>query len=192
MPTAPGSSTVPGSSTAQSAPTISGTPLTVTWEGEPYVFAPAASDRDGDKLKFGVVNLPPWAAFDTATGRISGTPRANDVGRYAGIRIRVSDGVTTASLPAFDLDVDAVSHGSVTVSWNPPLENIDDTPLQDLAGYNIYWGTSTVAKRATAPYGATSFVVENLTPGVYQFATSAVNAVGVESELSDLATVVVR
>jgi hypothetical protein len=176
----------------QTAPTIVGTPVTATWEGELYAFQPVAKDSDGDPLQFQIDNRPPWAVFDAATGRLSGTPQANDVGLYPGIAIRVTDGTRTASLPLFDLNVDAASHGSVTVTWNPPSENIDESPLQDLSGFNIYWGTSTLAKRATAPRGSSSYVVENLTPGIYQFATTAVNGLGIESELSDLATIVVR
>jgi hypothetical protein len=177
---------------AKAAPTIAGTPATATWEGDLYTFQPVATDADGDPLQFEIDNRPSWALFNAATGRLSGTPQTNDVGLYPGISIRVTDGTSTASLPVFDLNVDAASHGSVTVTWNPPTENIDDSPLQDLTGFNVYWGTSVLAKRATAPIGTTSYVVENLAPGAYQFATTAVNTLGIESEMSDLATIVVR
>ncbi len=32
--------------------------------------------------------------------------------------------------------------GSVKLAWNPPNTNADGTVLTDLAGYKIYWGTS--------------------------------------------------
>ncbi len=31
----------------------------------------------------------------------------------------------------------------VTVSWTPPTSNTDNTPLTDLAGFRIYYGTAT-------------------------------------------------
>jgi hypothetical protein len=56
------------------------------------VFKPSASDPDGNTLRFSIINRPAWVSFSTATGRLSGTPGANRVGRYVDIRIRVSDG----------------------------------------------------------------------------------------------------
>ena len=36
----------------------------------------------------------------------------------------------------------AVAVGSATLSWTPPTQNMDGTPLTNLAGYRVYWGTS--------------------------------------------------
>ena len=30
--------------------------------------------------------------------------------------------------------------GDTTIRWVPPTENVDGTPLTDLAGYRVYWG----------------------------------------------------
>jgi hypothetical protein len=35
---------------------------------------------------------------------------------------------------------DAIS-GQATLSWDPPTTNVDGTPLTDLAGYKVYYGT---------------------------------------------------
>ena len=70
-----------------------------------YRFTPAASDTDGDRLRFSITNKPSWASFDTATGELSGTPVNADAGVTSNIVISVSDGIATASLPAFSIEV---------------------------------------------------------------------------------------
>jgi hypothetical protein len=78
--------------------------------------------------------------------------------------------------------------GSVTLTWEPPTENADGTPLMDLSGYNIYVGTQSDSYdfreiRLENP-GLTAYVVENLPPGSYYFAATAFNSAGVESSFS--------
>jgi hypothetical protein len=119
-------------------PVISGTPPTSVTVGAPYAFQPTASDPDGNALTFSIANLPPWATFDTATGRLQGTPAASHVGSYANIAIAVSDGTATASLPAFSIAVLAVASGSATLTWTPPTTNSDGSPLTNLAAYRVH------------------------------------------------------
>jgi hypothetical protein len=169
------------------APTISGTPGTAVMQGTQYTFTPTASDPDGNPVTFSIANAPAWATFDTATGRLSGTPGAQHVGATSGIVISVSDGTASASLPAFTLTVQAVAMGSATLSWTPPTTNTDGSPLTNLAGYKIYWGTTAGtypnAVSLTNP-GLTSYVVVNLVPGTYFFVATAVNSLGAESVFS--------
>ena len=176
-------------------PTISGTPLSLTYEDTDYSFAPRAADGDGDTLLFSVANLPAWARFDPQSGRIDGRPGPTDAGSYRSIQISVSDGADTARLPAFDLLVDPVYYAAFTLSWNPPTQNTDDSPLQNLAGFHLYWGKSTGAypnELTLMNPGLTSYVFTNLAPGKYHFATTAVNSYGRESELSDDAVIMIR
>jgi len=178
-----------------SAPTISGTPAKAVTEGSQYTFTPGASDPDGDSLSFSITNKPAWAAFDTGTGRLSGTPQAGDVGTYADIVISVSDGQATASLGAFAITVEAIAMGSVTLSWSPPTENTDGTTLTNLAGYRIYWGTTSGSYPNSVTIdnpGLTTYVVENLTPGTYEFVATSYNTSGVESDYSAPATKTVQ
>jgi hypothetical protein len=176
------------------APTISGTPATHVTVGCAYSFTPSASDPNGDTLTFSVTGLPVWASFNNSTGRINGTPSAANVGTYSNIRITVSDGSLSASLPAFTITVNAVSLGSVTLNWTPPTENEDGTPLMDLAGYRFYWGTTpgnyTNSVTVNNP-GLSSYVVDNLAPGTYEFVARSFNSAGVESVNSNPATKVV-
>ncbi len=88
-------------------PVIGGNPVSVVEAGQPYVFAPTASDADGDTLTFTVTNRPSWAGFDSATGTLAGTPSNSDVGTYGNIVIAVSDGRGgTAALTAFSIAVE--------------------------------------------------------------------------------------
>jgi hypothetical protein len=103
------------------APTISGTPPTSVTAGAAYTFTPSASDQDQDTLGFTIANKPAWAAFDTATGRLSGTPTSQNVGTFSGIVITVSDGKTggNASLAAFTITVNAAANRAPTISGTP-------------------------------------------------------------------------
>lgn len=105
---------------ANSAPTISGTPPTTVAEGAAYSFTPNALDADGDALTFSIQNAPSWAAFEPASGLLSGTPGAGTAGEYDGIVIAVSDGAETAALPAFSITVTAPPNRSPTISGSPP------------------------------------------------------------------------
>jgi len=168
-------------------PVISGSPATLTLPDLGYSFRPKTSDADGDRLSFSITNKPAWAYFDPQTGRLYGTPHAGYVGIYQRIEISVSDGKARDSLPAFDLEVSQTADGSVTLSWLPPTENANGSPLTDLKGYRIYCGTSrdrlNRVKVINNP-GITSYVVENLSPATWYFAMSSVSKRGKESARS--------
>ena len=87
------------------APEIGGEPRTAVTQGNAYSFTPTAVDADGDTLTFSIENSPAWAAFDAATGTLSGTPGEGDVGSTGGIVISVTDGTDSASLAAFGIEV---------------------------------------------------------------------------------------
>ena len=81
----------------------------------------------------------------------------------------------------------AVATGSATLSWNPPTTNTDGSPLTNLAGYKVYWGTSQGSYPNSVTLmnpGLTSYVVENLAPGTYFFVATALNSISAESAFS--------
>ncbi len=177
------------------APTISGNPAGAVTIGNAYSFTPNASDPEGDTLTFGVQNMPRWAAFETATGELSGSPSLGDIGVYNGITISVSDGPNSASLAAFSVTVTQVALGSATLSWTPPTQNVDGSQLTDLAGYRIYYGTARGTYLTSIQInnpGIATYVVENLTPNTYYFVSTAFKSNGVESEFSNEAVKVVN
>ena len=168
-------------------PTISGWPPPAVLPGEAYEFTPAASDPDGDTLTFRVLRKPHWLAFDPATGRLAGVPDESDLGPYSNIQISVSDGHATVVLSAFDIVVNQVGEGVVTLSWTPPTENADGSVLTDLAGYRVYYGQSARNLNQSIVLnnpGLTRYVVEYLPRGRWTFAMTSVNAAGTESARS--------
>jgi hypothetical protein len=183
VPVAP----VPPVAPANTAPTISGHAIAAVNVGTAYGFTPTAADANKDKLSFSIKNMPDWAKFNTASGGLSGTPTAGDVGTYANIQISVSDGKASAVLPAFTIAVNQMSAGNATLDWTPPTENSDGSVLTNLAGYNVHYGTSpdklTQVEKLTNP-GLTSYVMDNLSAGTWYFAVSSYSANGTESSNS--------
>jgi len=172
---------------SDAAPQISGTPGTEVAVGQSYSFTPKASDANGDSLTFSISGKPTWASFNTATGQLSGTPGAADVGSHEDIEISVSDGQDTVKLAQFAINVVQQSNGSVTLAWMPPTENTDGSPLTALNGYKIHYGTQSGQYTATVTVsngGVTRYVIESLSPGTYYFAITAVATSGAESDLS--------
>ena len=80
-----------------------------------------------------------------------------------------------------------VSNGTATLSWQPPTENTDNTPLEDLAGFRIYYGTESgnYSESVDVGAGVTEYVVENLSSGTWYFVVTAYNSLGIESAPSD-------
>lgn len=179
------------------APTISGTPATSVDVGAAYSFTPTASDPDsGDTIAFGIANRPAWATFDTATGRLSGTPTAADVGTTSNIVISVSDGKGgNATLPAFSITVASTTTGSATLTWTAPTQNEDGSALTNLAGYRISYGTSATALTQTvqvANPGLTTYVIDNLAQGTWYFAMRSYTSAGLESQPTNVVSKLVQ
>ncbi len=179
------------SAPANPPPTISGTPATSANAGTAYSFTPTASDPNGNALTFSIQNPPSWASFNTQSGNLSGTPGSGDAGTYSNIIISVSDGTSSASLPAFSIIVTQVANGSATVSWSAPTQNTDGSALTNLAGFNIYYGTSATNLSQSvliANPGLTTYALGNLAPATWYFAVNAYSAAGTESALSSIAS----
>jgi hypothetical protein len=177
------------SGSTNTPPAITGTPIAVINAGTAYAFQPAASDVNGDPLTFSIVNPPSWATFNSSTGRLSGTPNAEQVGTYSNVTISVSDGKSSSSLPTFAITVNAISLGSATLSWSPPTLNTDGSALTNLSGYRIYYGTSAGALNQTVQLsgtGLTTYVFSNLPPATYYFAVTAYNSLSAESDRSNV------
>jgi hypothetical protein len=184
----------PGTNTP---PTISGTPSKTAIDGKLYTFTPKASDANGDTLSFSIKNKPDWATFSSRTGTLSGTPVWT--GTDGAIAISVSDGHSTVSLASFSITVTKsalpVATSSVTINWTPPTENVDGSTLTNLAGYHLYYGTSssslTHVVNITNP-GLASYVVSNLSAATWYFSVTSINSKGTESPRSAVVAAVVQ
>lgn len=186
-----GEKAAPPSGSTGTAPTIQGNPGVTVAPAQTYSFQPSATDPDSSNLTFTATNLPAWMRVDRSSGLLTGTPAGSDIGTYAGITITVSDGTSTATLGPFSVTVTDAGTGSATLSWLPPTENSDGTPLTNLAGYEIRYGLSRDAMSKVVSLDNPSlsiYVLENLTSGTWYFAVLAVNAAGMTSPLSNVAS----
>jgi Putative Ig domain len=179
-------SVTPATAANQPSLALSGSPVTSVMAGTAYSFRPTAVDPTGASLSFAVSNKPAWATFDATTGTLSGRPTEANVGSYAQILITVSDGAASAALAPFSIAVTA-STTAVTLSWTPPALNSNNTPLANLAGYHIYYGTSPAMMTTVITVegaGNTDHVISNLQPGTWYIAVTAFNSDRIESTLS--------
>lgn len=83
--------------------------------------------------------------------------------------------------------IPAAYAGQAILSWDPPTTNADGTTLTDLAGYKIYYGTSTGNYSTVITVGnVTTYTVTGLTDNItYYFATTAYDTSGNESSFSN-------
>jgi hypothetical protein len=186
--------TIAVSAPADPPPTISGTPATSVAAGMAYSFTPTTTDPSGNPLTFSIENLPGWANFNAQTGNLSGTPGAGDVGNYANIVISVSDGTSAATLAAFSISVTQPASGSATVTWSAPTQNTNGTPLTNLAGFHIYYGTSPSNLNQSvqlANPALTSYTFNSLPSGTWYFSINDYTTAGVESAVSSVASTTV-
>lgn len=89
----------------------------------------------------------------------------------------------------------AESAGSARILWAAPTENEDDGPLTELNGYVIYYGTHAGQYSNMIVIDdpeTTSYQIENLSPGTYYFAVTAINTDGLESTMSNMVVKKVR
>lgn len=83
--------------------------------------------------------------------------------------------------------IDLAYSGEALLSWTPPTTNVDGTPLTDLSGYKIYYGTATGTYNSTLDVGntATSTVMNLTEKTTYYFAVTAYDTTGNESSYSN-------
>ena len=189
-----------GSSASSSATTVKAMQITTSAAaqgsvsvGQTFKLTPNVTGGNGQTLTFSVANAPPWMTFNASTGVLTGTPTAADVGTFANIVISVSDGHESAAAAPFTIQVVGTNAatGTADVSWTPPTTNTDGSTLTDLAGYNIYYGTSPNALNQVvqvATIGVSNYVISGLTTGTWYFAVTAYSSAGTESSLSNVAS----
>jgi hypothetical protein len=84
-----------------------------------------------------------------------------------------------------------VGNSSATLSWTPPTQNTNGSPLTDFAAYKIYYGNESgnypTSIQIDNP-GIATYVIDGLTPNTYYFVVTAINSSGVESGFSNEAS----
>jgi len=146
--------------------------------GQTFEFQPDTIDENSGQLTYSISNLPVWASFDHDNGQLTGTPWDEHEGVYDNISIYVSDGRTTSALSSFSIEVVNYGNLSVTLSWIPPQENEDGSPLFDLSGYKVHYGSQSGLLPniidIPAP-GLAAYFVDGLVSGTYYFKLTAYN-----------------
>ena len=75
------------------------------------------------------------------------------------------------------------------MSWTPPTTTADGSTLLNLAGYEIYYGTSPSAltqKIQVTNVGVTTYVISGLTSGTWYFAVTSYTSNGAQSVPSNV------
>lgn len=185
---APASSTPPPPPPVNRAPIISGLPPTSGLVGSNYLFAPTASDPDGDALTWSITGKPADASFNLSNGRLTWTPAT--AGTWTGIVITVTDSRgAAASLPAFSITINPLAAaGSAALSWAAPVQFTDGStlPAAQLTAYRVFHGSSAanLSRVAEVDAATTAFTVRDLGAGTHYFAVTAVLVSGTESAYS--------
>ncbi len=127
------------------------------------------------------------------------------LGTGASLSSTLSDG--THTIKAVIHDSETLSHsqevtitvsnqptgeGFATISWTAPTFNTDNTPLSNLTGFKVYYGTSVEQMTESvivSDANATSVYIDGLTNNnTYYFAVTAFNSNGVESDMSNISS----
>jgi hypothetical protein len=158
----------------------------------------ACGDSGGDSA---VVTAPPGTTPGAGAPSPAGSGGAAQAGGAGNAGAAQTDGpgsagavgAATDSAASTDAVPDADGDRSATLSWNPPTEYEDGTPLK-LTGYRIYWGpmddyypNSVTVENP----GLTRYVVENLAPATWYFTVTAL-ADKVESPPSNVLKMEIR
>lgn len=95
----------------------------------------------------------------------------------------VLGGFQSESDPA-DANLSAPTPDSATLTWVAPRTKADGSPLRDLAGFRIYYGTAsgTYSASITVPNPATTtYTIRALPAGTYYFVVKAFDKRNAES-----------
>ena len=129
-----------------------------------------------------------WSSSNIAVAQISNA--AGSKGLTTGIAAGSTSitGIFGGVSGSAALTVTPASGGATTISlaWDAPTTRPDGTPLTGLAGYKIYYGTSSGNYITVLDAGnTTDYVINNLSPGTYYIVTTAYYASGGESGYSN-------
>jgi hypothetical protein len=125
----------------------------------------------------------PVAQSCTASGGWSGTKAASGTQTLASISASTNYTLTCTW-----------GTGTTTVTWDAPTTNTDGSALTDLAGFKVYYGTSSTALTSSSTVDdmtRRSASISSLAPGTWYFAVRAYNTAQQESANSNVASKVV-
>jgi hypothetical protein len=74
--------------------------------------------------------------------------------------------------------------GEARLSWVPPTEREDGSPIGEALTYRVLWGQDSRQYDHSEMVSETEYTVADLGPGVWYFAVTAIDAGGLESDYS--------
>lgn len=75
---------------------------------------------------------------------------------------------------------------NIVLTWEPPTMNMDDTPLTDLGGYKVYFGSESGVYGNVVDVGnVVTYTTTSLPDGTYYFSVTAYDFYGNESGYSN-------
>ena len=99
-----------------------------------------------------------------------------------------SGGSDTSSVVGSGAITDNTTSGSITLAWDTPI-NSDGTPVVNVAGYNVHYGTSSGNYDKKVNTGTqTTCTINGLVPGTYYLAVTCYDSSGNESGFSNEAS----
>ena len=85
-----------------------------------------------------------------------------------------------------DIGAPTNATGSVSLAWDAPTQNLNGTPITNLSGFNVYYGTaSRTYTHMINVRNVTSYTVNSLPSATYYFAITTYDSSGIESDYSD-------
>ena len=137
----------------------------------------------------------PYATNCTASGAWSGVKGAFGSQGICAISSRSQFKLTCRGphgIVSSDVSI-SLAHGAsgtALLFWEAPTENTDGSELTDLAGYKIYYGTSSgnycnSITLLSSELALLDYLVQNLADSGWYFVITAFNSLGIESEYSE-------
>jgi len=167
--------------------------LTIAVEGSSGTEVSVKLDADPRQVADGGSSTLTWssqgASSCTASGgwsggrALSGSANVGPLSKSTSYTLTCQNGSQSA-LASTSVQVESVP----IVRWQAPTENVDGTPLLDLAGYRFYWGKSSRSYTGSARINSpswTQYQPSQLASGTYYVAVTAIDADGDESAYSN-------
>jgi hypothetical protein len=124
----------------------------------------------------------------SSTGTSSSVPPQTIADTGSGTSTTTTGGSSSTTAPPTTPPTSTpASSSNVTFGWQAPTENSNGTPITNLAGYKIHYGTASQQYTQVAEVSNPSlsrYVMDSLPSGTYYFAITAYNSQGIESALS--------
>ncbi len=95
--------------------------------------------------------------------------------------------------PPSPIDLPPAPTGSVTISWETPIENTDESLYTDHGGYIVHYGNSSNDYTNSVNVGnVTAASISSLSLGTWCFAITAYNLSGNESDYSNEGCIIIQ